>query len=222
MPGSPHLDGAYLEPALAQVWPSAKQVTPFVVNGQFKTDRPCGELTPMLWLTLQRYGIPVRGPAVADLGIRVDQEQLRRYNLDNLREYWKSKAAMFPAAPADVAPDQVMDAETVSWFVLGPARLHYTLARSSSLRRTWSRRATVSTRWPMTRGAASPADLLQRGPARYRLSSGSSCTSAKSSVTSHRSPSATSWFHLLTAPSTCSRPRRRPPPVVPRRVRAAR
>lgn len=71
--GSPHLDGVYLEPALAQVWPSAKQVTPFVVNGRFKTDRPGGELTGVLWLTLQRYGIPVRGPAVADLGIRVDQ-----------------------------------------------------------------------------------------------------------------------------------------------------
>lgn len=70
----------------------------------------------------------MRGPAVADLGIRVDQEQLRRYNLDNLREYWKSKAAMFPAASADVTPDQVMDAETVSWFVLDPARLHYPLA----------------------------------------------------------------------------------------------
>lgn len=128
MPGSPRLDGVYLEPALAQVWPIDNRIVPFVVDGQFTTDRPCGELTPVLWLTLQRYGVPVRGPAVADLGIRVDQEQLRRYNLDNLREYWQATAATIPAAVADVPPDQVMDADTVTWFVLGPARLHYTLA----------------------------------------------------------------------------------------------
>ncbi|WBC17524.1 nucleotidyltransferase domain-containing protein [Micromonospora sp. WMMA1998] len=128
MPRSPHLDGVYLEPALAKSWPSDRRVLPFVVNGELRTDKPCGELTPVLWLTLQRYGIPVRGPAAVELGVRVDPEQLRRYNLDNLREYWQSTASTFPAELADVAPDAAMDAETVAWFVLGPARLHYTLA----------------------------------------------------------------------------------------------
>ncbi|MEV4500083.1 DNA polymerase subunit beta [Micromonospora arborensis] len=130
MPASPHLDGVYLEPAMARSWPSDKQVVPFVVNGEFRTARPCGELNPVLWLTLQRYGIPVRGPATAALGVRVDPEALRRYNLTNLREYWQSAVATFPSALAGVAPDEVMDAETVCWFVLGPPRLHYTLAHS--------------------------------------------------------------------------------------------
>lgn len=128
MPRSPHVDGIYLEPALARSWPTDRRPVPFVVNGEFRTDKPCGELTPVLWLTLQRYGIPVRGPAVEDLAVRVDPEQLRRYNLDNLREYWQANAATFPSQLAGVAPDAIMDAETVSWFVLGPARLHYTLA----------------------------------------------------------------------------------------------
>lgn len=128
MPRSPHFDGVYLEPALAVSWPSDRPSVPFVVNGEFTSGRPCGELTPVLWLTLQRYGIPVRGPAVEELGVTVDPEQLRRYNLDNLREYWQATVATFPAELVDVAPDAVMDGEIVSWFVLGPARLHYTLA----------------------------------------------------------------------------------------------
>ena len=128
LPRSPHFDGVYLEPALARSWPTDARAVPFVVNGEFKTDQPCGELTPVLWLTLQRYGIPVRGPAVAELGVRVDPEQLRRYNLDNLREYWQSTVATFPSELAGLAPDAVMDGKIVPWFVLGPARLHYTLA----------------------------------------------------------------------------------------------
>ncbi|MCW3816395.1 DUF4111 domain-containing protein [Micromonospora sp. DR5-3] len=128
LPRSPHFDGVYLEPALAQSWPADRRAVPFVVNGEFTTDKPCGELTPVLWLTLQRYGIPVRGPAVAELGVRVDPEQLRRYNLDNLREYWQSLVATFPAKLAGVGPDAVVDAGIVAWFALGPARLHYTLA----------------------------------------------------------------------------------------------
>jgi hypothetical protein len=72
MPKSPHFDGVYLEPSLAQSWPTDRRVVPFVVNGQFKTDSPCGELNPVVWLTMQRYGRAMRGPAVADLGLLVD------------------------------------------------------------------------------------------------------------------------------------------------------
>lgn len=128
MPRSPRFDGVYLEPALARSWPTDRRAVPFVVDGDFQTDTPCGELTPVLWLTLQRYGIPVRGPAVAELGVRVDPEQLRRYNLENLREYWQPMAATLASQLADVPPDTVLDGEIVPWFVLGPARLHYTLA----------------------------------------------------------------------------------------------
>ncbi|MDO3703309.1 nucleotidyltransferase domain-containing protein [Micromonospora sp. C28SCA-DRY-2] len=127
LPRPPHLDGVYLEPALANSWPTDRPVAPFVVDGTLRTGQPCGELTPVLWLTLRRYGIPVRGPAVADLGIRVDSEQLRRYNLDNLRKYWQPRAATFPAELAEAAPDTVVDPGIVAWFVLGPARSHHTL-----------------------------------------------------------------------------------------------
>lgn len=128
LPRSPHLDGVYLEPAVAESWPTDRRVVPFVEDGELRTDRPCGELTPVLWLTLRRHGVPVRGPAVADLGVPVDAERLRRYNLDNLREYWQAQGARFPAELAGVEPDTVLDAGIVTWFVLGPARLHHTLA----------------------------------------------------------------------------------------------
>lgn len=128
MPQAPRLDGVYLEPALARSWPTDRRPVPFVVDGGFQTGTPCGELTPVLWLTLARYGIAVRGPAVAELGVRVDPGQLRRYNLDNLREYWQPTAATLATQLADVPPDTELDGGLVAWLVLGPARLHHTLA----------------------------------------------------------------------------------------------
>ena len=126
--GRPGVDGVYIEPAVAATWPADQRAVPFVVGGEFRAGEPCGELTPVLWLTLQRHGIPVRGPAVAELGVRVDLAEVRRYNLDNLRDYWGRQAAGIAAGLADVDPAETMDAESVSWCVLGPPRLHYTLA----------------------------------------------------------------------------------------------
>jgi Nucleotidyltransferase domain len=128
LPRSPHFDGVYLEPALAGSWPADGRIVPFVVEGEFRSGEPCGELTPVLWLTLQRYGVPVRGPAVAELNVRVEPGELRRYNLDNLRDYWQPRVAVLPAELAGVDRDTVLDPGFVTWFVLGPARLHHTLA----------------------------------------------------------------------------------------------
>lgn len=136
MPASPHFDGVYLEPELARSWPADRRVVPFVVNGAFTTDQPCGELTPVAWLTLLRYGLAVRGPAVDELGVRVDREELRRYNLDNLRDYWQAMIAGLPAAVAEMAPGDETDAASVVWLVLGPARLHYTLAHDDIVSKT--------------------------------------------------------------------------------------
>jgi hypothetical protein len=124
--GKPYLDGVYVSPE--DDWPADNRVAPFVVNGQLHTDRRCGELNPAVWLTLQRYGIPVRGPAARDLGVRVDLDALRAYSLDNLRTYWQAQAAQISSHGADLDPATDVDAEIVTWVVLGPARLHYTLA----------------------------------------------------------------------------------------------
>ncbi|GAA0471168.1 hypothetical protein Ade02nite_34500 [Paractinoplanes deccanensis] len=123
--GRPYFDGVYLSPALAAVWPDDRRPVPFAVSGKLVTDRPCGELTPVVWLVLQRYGIAIRG--AADPGVRVDLGNLRLYLLDNLRTFWRNQAAQIDEYLAG-GGDEPLDPEIVTFHVLGPARLHYTLA----------------------------------------------------------------------------------------------
>lgn len=125
LPSTPHFDGVYLDPALLRSLPVTPQVTPFAVDGELRFDRPCGELNPVLWLTLARHGLRVRGPEIADLGIEVSPAALRHYNLDNLRTYWQPLVADLPTDHAD---DDPVPPDAVVWLVLGPARLHHTLA----------------------------------------------------------------------------------------------
>jgi hypothetical protein len=129
----PHLDGVYLDQDTFAAQPIDRRVVPFVVDGEFRTDKPCGELNPVVWMILQRYGMAIRGPAVADLGVSVDPSALRRFNLDNLKTYWAPCADEVRAALRGVPDDAQagatdMAGEAVVWCVLGPARLHYTLA----------------------------------------------------------------------------------------------
>jgi hypothetical protein len=150
MPDRPHLDGVYLDRAAFAERPTDQRVVPYVVDGQLHADEPCDELNPVLWLTLRRYGIPVRDPAATHPGADgagangagpdgagpdgagpdgdVDIAALRRYNLDNLRGYWQALAAHTRGRLADLDPDLPLPADLVVWPVLGPARLHYTLA----------------------------------------------------------------------------------------------
>ncbi|MEU8820121.1 nucleotidyltransferase domain-containing protein [Actinoplanes sp. NPDC048796] len=122
--GEPHFDGVYLSPELASTWPDDRRVAPFAVGGALVTDRPCGELTPVVWLILRKYGVAVRGPAP---DVRVDHGNLRRYLLDNLGGYWLTQAARIAEALPAIT-DEVIDPDVVTFHVLGPARLHYTLA----------------------------------------------------------------------------------------------
>jgi hypothetical protein len=133
MPERPHFDGIYLDRLTFTQQPADRPVVPFVVNGHFQTDGPCGDLNPVLWLVLSRYGVAVRGPAVPDLGLVVDLEALRRFNLENLQTYWAPLADKVRQAlsgvPDDVPADATeVNAEGIAWCALGPARLHFTLA----------------------------------------------------------------------------------------------
>ncbi|MFF5078401.1 nucleotidyltransferase domain-containing protein [Actinoplanes sp. NPDC000266] len=122
--GRPFFDGVYLSPELAPAWPDDQRPVPFAVSGTLAADRPCGELTPVVWLILKKYGIAVRGPAP---DVRVDHDNLRRYLLGNLGGFWHHQAAQIAEALPAIT-DEVLDPEIVTFHVLGPARLHYTLA----------------------------------------------------------------------------------------------
>lgn len=130
--GTPGLDGVYLDPALLADFPDEQQATSFVVDGTPRFGQPCGELNPVLWLTLRRHGQHKRGPAIEDLGIPERPEALRRYNLDNLRTYWQPLVADLP----DLPDDEPVPADSVVWLTLGPARLHYTLAFGEIISKT--------------------------------------------------------------------------------------
>jgi hypothetical protein len=136
LPARPHFDGVYLDQVTFAERPVDRRPVPFVVDGRLRVDRPCGELNPVLWLTLHRYGRAVRGPAVTSLaGVPSGPDDngpfsvaLRRYNLDNLRGYWQPLAGGIRGHVAGADPADPADAGTPAWTVLGPARLHYTLA----------------------------------------------------------------------------------------------
>ncbi|MGN9776723.1 hypothetical protein ACTMS0_13290 [Micromonospora sp. H33] len=131
LPDRPHLDGIYLDERTFARFPADRRVTPFVVNGQFHADRPCGDLSPVLWLVLRRHGVPVRGPAVADLAIPGDDAALRAYLRDNLHTYWLPLARDIREHLRGVADDEPIEADGVAWAVLGPARLHHTLTQGA-------------------------------------------------------------------------------------------
>jgi Nucleotidyltransferase domain len=105
--------------------PDDQRPTPFSLDGALYRDEPCGGLTPIIWLTAARYGRTFRGPAPE---WTVDPERVRRYNLDNLRSYWAREAGWWRAALDGADPALELPGERVEWLVLGPPRLHYTLA----------------------------------------------------------------------------------------------
>jgi aminoglycoside adenylyltransferase-like protein len=101
----------------------------------------------VLWLTLQRYGVPVRGRSATSLGVEVDLEALRTYNLSNLRTYWQGQGEAIRRFVAGLESGSEVDAEYAAWVLLGPARLHYTLAETDIVSKSGAG-AYVATRFP--------------------------------------------------------------------------
>jgi len=159
MPAKPDFDGIYLDGATFTTQPADDPPVLFVRDGTLHPDKPSGNLNPVLWLILQRCGLSVRGPVVANLGLTVDPVALRRYNLDNLRTYWKPLAELIRQRTRDLPDRTPIGGENVAHAMLGPARLHYTLAvgdvipKSGSAAylaehfRTWADLAERTTRW---------------------------------------------------------------------------
>lgn len=136
MPNAPHVDGVYLDRAALATLPDDEEVVPHAVDGVLRADQLCGELNPMLWLTLDQCGIAVRGPAVRELGLRVAPSRVRTWNLNNLASYWKPLAGRIRQAMVGRDAAKAVYNDGVMWSVLGPARLHYTLATGAVTSKT--------------------------------------------------------------------------------------
>ncbi|WP_172173306.1 nucleotidyltransferase domain-containing protein [Brevibacterium sp. CT2-23B] len=95
------------------------------------------DVNPVIWRELVDGGITVRGRPIAAWDLDAQPEALRPWVRTNLREYWTPLAAQLRDRPQRTPRTLVhrlltsprgLSAGTVAWCVLGPARMHHTLA----------------------------------------------------------------------------------------------
>lgn len=131
----PHLDVIYVDAGDIGRGPvDGSPGLPHSVNGAFS---PNGYLPdPVLWATLHRHGVAVRGKRAQELGAEPDPAWLREWNLGNLVSYWQPWAAQARSAlgPRDLAAP--CNTETTVHGLLGPGRLHYTITTGGLLAKT--------------------------------------------------------------------------------------
>lgn len=84
--GRPYRDAVYV-PAGALGSRDDGNAFPAAVDGVFHRARHRPE--PVLWATLDRHALTVRGPAAGELNAAPDPEWLRQWNHGNLESYWR-------------------------------------------------------------------------------------------------------------------------------------
>jgi hypothetical protein len=125
--GDPAYDGFYIEDSrVTRTPPMAHEPTAYVEDGKYFVDEPCFQLSPVTWVEFRQSSISIRGtrPAVA----APDEERLRRWLVGNLKSYWSGEADRLVRLLRGQPQDAPIDSGEVVWAVLGPPRLHYTLA----------------------------------------------------------------------------------------------
>ncbi|HZG88739.1 MAG TPA: aminoglycoside adenylyltransferase domain-containing protein [Pseudonocardia sp.] len=83
------------------------------------------DVSPVAWTVLADRGVVVRGPHPGTLGLDPEPHRLRAWNLDNLESYWRPLARHYAA---DALPLRLRPRWSTAWAVLGPPRLHRTVA----------------------------------------------------------------------------------------------
>jgi hypothetical protein len=126
--GGVKYDGNYVAEARLPTVPDDEPPAPHVVNGEFRATEPNHALTPATWTEFSRYGIAVRGPQAASLGIEIPRDRLSDWTLGNLNGYWRDHASRGLDHARTMAAGAAVDGYLVSWVTLGAARLHYSLA----------------------------------------------------------------------------------------------
>jgi predicted nucleotidyltransferase len=131
----PYLDAMYVFRAdVGQRLPPRHPGVPHVIDGAFRRDGYLPD--PVLWATLHRHGLTILGQKAADLGAAPDPAWLREWNLGNLESYWLPWAADARIRLAARDPEEPLPASVMSWGLLGPGRLHYTIATGGLIGKT--------------------------------------------------------------------------------------
>jgi len=96
------------------------------IGHQFSTGRVGSDISPVAWKVLAEQGIAARGREPSTLGLDPQPELLRQWNLGNLEAYWRPWAVATAASPRSRLARRPR--WSTAWGVLGPPRLHYTIA----------------------------------------------------------------------------------------------
>ncbi|MBI4884897.1 MAG: nucleotidyltransferase domain-containing protein [Actinobacteria bacterium] len=121
----PDIDGPYLAWGDLLIEPATGLHRPWKLGDELHHDGDCFEINPVLWFSLAKYGIAVRGPDPRILGIPTDTEARIRWVVGNLQTYWSAVARQVDDACRGAEPATFETAAFV-WCVLGSLRLHYT------------------------------------------------------------------------------------------------
>jgi hypothetical protein len=106
------------------------------------------DVNPAVWTILARRGIAVRGPEPVTLGLDPEPDRLRSWTLGNLDDYWAPWARGLLARPAWRGRRGWR--WQAAWGVLGPARMHHTIATGDVVAKEAAgeyARATFGERW---------------------------------------------------------------------------
>lgn len=131
--GRPYRDAIYV-PAAEVGTRQGDVAFPAAVDGFFHRRRHSTE--PVLWATLHRHGLTVRGPEASSLGAEPDAGWLRSWNRNNLESYWRPWAGNGRRGLAQQAPARPLDPSHVVWAALGPGRLHATITGGDIISKT--------------------------------------------------------------------------------------
>lgn len=131
----PCLDAIYIEAGEAGRVPVAGGPgLPHSTNAIFS---PNGYLPdPVLWATLDRCGVTVRGKPAAELGAGPEPAWLREWNLGNFESYWRPWAAQGRTVLEKRDAGAASGSEGTAFGLLGPGRLHYTITTGGLLAKT--------------------------------------------------------------------------------------
>ncbi len=158
--GRHYVDGVYLTAAELDGGPDRVRTAPQVIDGSFHLAWPHGQLS---WVTWREFSTAPRGEVTAGAvhwhsarGGFTQYAELAQFCRDNLASYWAGIADQWRSAlTANQLHDDNVDADSVVWTVLGPARLVCTIANGSVVSKTESGRF-AARRWPEY------ADLIER------------------------------------------------------------
>ncbi|MFF2651652.1 aminoglycoside adenylyltransferase domain-containing protein [Streptomyces sp. NPDC058045] len=122
----PHFDGPYVTWRQLADDPAGVPPGPHAHAGRLRHPSSAGR-TPVVWHTLARHGIPLRGPDPALLTVDTDPVGLARWTDRNLDLYWRPwwRRSSRLGTPAGLA---CLGSWAPAWGVLGVSRMHCTLA----------------------------------------------------------------------------------------------